>query len=258
MKKTIAIVGIMAMMVSLAACGKKETKVINSVEDLTGAKIGVQKGTTGHIYVADEYGDESTECYNSGFEAVQALTQGKIDAVIIDDQPAQEFVKQNGKVKILEQEFALEDYAIAIAKGNEDLKEKINTALKQIKEDGTFQASVDYYIGHVEGSAPYVKKDVERTNGTLHMATNAKFEPYEYFEGENIIGLDIDMAQAIADILGMELKVTHIDFDSIIPSVVTGKADIGVAGMTVTEERLENVDFSDTYYTGRQVIIVNK
>ena len=90
------------------------------------------------------------------------------------------------------------------------------------------------------------------------MATNAEFPPHEFIENNEIMGIDADMAQAIADKLGMELKIENMEFDSIISAIQGGKADIGVAGMTVTEDRKKNVDFSDTYYTGRQVIIVKE
>ena len=81
----------------------------------------------------------------------------------------------------------------------------------------------------------------------LSMATNAEFPPYEYVEGEDVVGIDVDIAQAIADKLGMELKVDNMNFDSIIPAITSGKDAIGVAGMTVTDERKKNVDFTDSY-----------
>ncbi len=90
------------------------------------------------------------------------------------------------------------------------------------------------------------------------MATNAAFEPYEYYEGNEIVGIDADMAQALCDKLGYELKIEDMEFDSIINAVQSGKADMGVAGMTVTEDRLKNIDFSDPYTTATQVIIVRK
>ena len=93
-------------------------------------------------------------------------------------------------------------------------------------------------------------------NGTLIMATNAEFPPYEYREGDQIVGIDAEIAQAIADELGMELQIEDMQFDSIIAAVQTGKADIGVAGMTVTEDRLQAVSFSDSYTQAAQVIIV--
>lgn len=257
MKRLFAVGLILTMAVSFAGCSKKEAKVINSIQDLEGAKIGVQAGTTGEFYAEDEFGKSAIDRYDKGSEAVLALNQGKVDAVIIDDQPAQVFVAQNDKLKILEEEYALEDYAICISKENTELKDQINAAIAELKENGTFQAIVDYYIGNVEGSSRYIAKDVER-NGKLIMATNAEFPPYEFRDEDGFAGVDVDMAQAIADILGKELEINDMKFDSIIAAVQTGKADIGCAGMTVTEERLLTIDFTDSYYTGRQVVIVKK
>ena len=90
------------------------------------------------------------------------------------------------------------------------------------------------------------------------MATNAEFDPYEYHEGDKIVGIDIDIAQAICDKLGYELQVDDMEFDSILPAVQSGKADFGMAGMTVTEEREKNADFTSTYANASQVIIVKK
>lgn len=95
-------------------------------------------------------------------------------------------------------------------------------------------------------------------DGTLTMATNAYFPPYEYYDGQDIIGIDVDIAKAIADKLGLELKVEDMEFDSIITSVQSGKADLGLAGMTVTPDRQKNVDFSDSYATGIQSVIVKE
>ena len=101
-------------------------------------------------------------------------------------------------------------------------------------------------------------KDDEPASDTakLTMATEATFPPYEYYDGDAIVGIDVEVAQAIADKLGMELEVTDIAFDSIIPGIQTGKYDMGMAGMTVTDERKEQVSFSDSYATGVQVVIV--
>lgn len=129
----------------------KEDSDIASVDDLTGKKIGVQLSTTGDIYASDTpdnggFGEENVEKYSKGADAVIALTQGKIDAVIIDNEPAKEFVKANEGLKILETEFVSEDYAIAFAKNNTELKDKVNTALNQLINDGTVQKIIDKYI----------------------------------------------------------------------------------------------------------------
>jgi len=96
----------------------------------------------------------------------------------------------------------------------------------------------------------------EAAKETLVMATNAEFPPYEYHEGDAIVGIDAEIAQAIADKLGMELKIEDVAFDSIIPGVQAKKYDMGMAGMTVTDERLESVNFSTSYAKGVQVVIV--
>ena len=92
----------------------------------------------------------------------------------------------------------------------------------------------------------------------LVMATNAEFPPYEYHDGNAIVGIDAEIAGLIAEKLGMELVIEDMEFDSIIPAVQSGKADVGVAGMTVNEDRLKNVDFTDSYAKGLQVIITKK
>ena len=94
--------------------------------------------------------------------------------------------------------------------------------------------------------------------GVLTMATNAEFPPYEYYEGDTVTGIDVEIAQAIAAKLGLTLQVEDMEFDSVISAVQGGKADIGMAGMTVTEERLEEVNFTESYATGVQVIIVTE
>ncbi len=262
-----------AMVISLAACGsgdsgKEESdagedtaaEAITSIEQLEGKTIGVQTGTTGDIYVTDEFGEDSVERYNKGFEAVQALQQGKIDAVIIDNEPAQVFVSENEGLKILDEAYTEEEYAIAVSKDNTELTQKLNEALAALKEDGTFDAIFDYYISG-EGEAYAIDESVER-DGQLVMATNAEFPPYEFHDtvdGEDaIMGVDADVARAICDYLGMELVIEDMSFDSIITAVQSGKADVGFAGMTVTEDRLKSVDFSDTYCTARQVVIVKE
>ena len=155
---------------------------------------------------------------------------------------------------ILDTEYAVEDYAICVAKENTELLEKINTALKELEEDGTKQAIIDKYIS---GKAHELKfqQDVEGKS-EIHMATNAQFPPYEYYENEVIVGIDAEFAAAIADKLDMKLVIDDMEFDSIITAVQTGKSDFGMAGMTVTEDRLKNINFSESYATGIQSIIV--
>lgn len=124
-----------------------EDSEIVSPDDLKGVIVGVQLGTTGDIYVSDLEADGTTvERYNKGFEAVQALSQGKIDAVVIDGEPAKTFVAETEGLKILDESFTDEEYAIAVKKGNTELLEKINGALKTLKDNGTLDEIVAKYI----------------------------------------------------------------------------------------------------------------
>ncbi len=128
-----------------------EDSDIASIDDLEGKMIGVQESTTGHIYCADTpenggYGEENVTAYTTGANAVEALKTGKVDCVVIDNEPAKAFVAANEGLKILETEFAIEDYAIAVSKDNADLTAAINGALAELKADGTLDGIIAKYI----------------------------------------------------------------------------------------------------------------
>ena len=118
---------------------------IASPDDLAGKKIGTQRGTTGYIYCSDDFGDENVVAYDNGLTAVQALNNGQVDAVVIDNAPATEYVAANPGLKVLDTSYAEEDYAIGMAKGSA-LEDAVNKALEELKADGTLQAIVDKYI----------------------------------------------------------------------------------------------------------------
>lgn len=124
----------------------KEDSDIASVDDLAGKKIGTQRGTTGYLYCSDDFGDENVVAYDDGLTAVQMLNNGQVDCVVIDNAPAKEFIAANPGLKLLDTAYVEEDYAIGIGKGNTELKDAINTALEELKADGTLQAIVDKYI----------------------------------------------------------------------------------------------------------------
>lgn len=128
-----------------------EDSDIASIEDMTGKMIGVQRGTTGDLYCSASvedggFGEENVTPYDNGLTAVQALMNGQVDCVVIDNAPAQEFVDANPGLKILDTEYANEDYAIGVAKGNTALLDAINGALEELQADGTVQSIVDKYI----------------------------------------------------------------------------------------------------------------
>ena len=124
----------------------KEDSEIKGVADLEGKIMGVQQGTTGDIYVSGDYGDAAVERYAKGMEAVQALAQGKVDAVVIDGEPAKQYIKEVEGLKIIDESYTDEDYAIAIKKGNTAMVEAVNTALAELKSEGKLDEIVAKYI----------------------------------------------------------------------------------------------------------------
>lgn len=248
--KIASVVLVLALgMTALWACGGSEDSV----------KIGVQTNTTGHIYASGDFGDGAVISYENGAIAVEALKNGKVDCVIIDNEPAKSYVAANTGLKILETEYAVEDYAICFQKGNEEFKNSVNDALKALIADGSVKKIIDKYIndsGEALVGVPVATVDTEKPD--LVMATNAEFPPYEYIEGDMYYGIDVEVAKIIADKLGYDLVIKNVAFDSIIPGVQAGKFDMGMAGMTVNDERLEQVDFSDSYATGVQAVIVSE
>lgn len=261
MKKRFALALILVFALLTVGCQKEKTKknTIHSLDDLEGKKIGVQLKTTGDVYASD-IKNAQVERFNKGRDAVVALQNGVIDAVMLDDAPANVFVEEFRNVTILKEPYAKEEYGIAVRKENTELLEKINQALQTLKENGTLNSIVTAWIKDGEEVTAYPGNDKKSyPNGTLIMATNAEFPPYESLTEDNsIIGIDVDIMKAVCDELDMKLKVENTAFDSILSSVERDMVDVGVAAMTITDDRLQQVNFSIPYMEATQVIIVRE
>lgn len=268
-KRTLAMLFAAALSVTLfAGCGVGGSDgtsgtaqvTINSAADLAGKKIAVQEGTTGDILVSDMEGTQVSR-FKKATDCAMELINGRVDAVVIDNMPAKKLVDANSKKLKLLDFPASEDkeaYAIAIAKGNTELLDQFNTAIKTLKSNGTYDALVDKYIsGNADAKLPDIP-DYTATK-TLIMGTNAEFEPFEYRTDDNqVVGFDVELAKYICAQIGVKLEVSDQDFDSLIPALETGKINFIAAGMSATDERKKNVDFTDDYYEATQAIVVRK
>ena len=125
----------------------KDGGPVSSLDDLANVKIGTQRGTTGYIYCTGDYGEDAVTAYDDGATAVQALMNGQVDCVVIDNMPAREYVAANTGLSILDTEYANEDYVIAVNEGNTALQTALNDALNELMDDGTVAAILDKYIG---------------------------------------------------------------------------------------------------------------
>lgn len=248
------------MIVLLVSCqSRKQENKVNSISDLANTTIGVQLGTTSDV-LASEYEKKGKGCKVERFtktaDAIQALNQGKIGCVIVDEAPGKVFLRKAPHLRMLPEMFGESGFAICVAKDNVPLLTKCNEAIRHLKQTGVLDSIASRHLdrGMTVGYQP---KDLSSPKGTIRFATNATFEPFEYYKNGKIVGIDVDVAHAIGDYLNMKVEVVDMEFDAIITSVQMGKADAGIAGMTVTEERKKNINFSDAYAYERQVIIVN-
>ena len=157
--------------------------------------------------------------------------------------------------KVIEVDLTDEQYAFGVDKDQPDLLKEVNQFVADMKSDGTFDEICNRYFG--DGTPVPVKSAAyDESKDQLVVATNAAFEPFEYMDGENYVGIDMEIAKALADKLGKELVIQNMDFDAVCLSVGQHKCDIAMAGLTVKPDREEYVTFSDSYYSASQKLIV--
>lgn len=158
-------------------------------------------------------------------------------------------------VKVIEIELTNEEYAFGVDKSQPELLESVNTFIAEIKENGTFDEICNRYFG--DGTPVAVTSaEFDSNKDQLVVATNAAFKPFEYIEGENYYGVDMEIAAALAEYLGKELVIQNMDFDAVCLAVGQQKCDIAMAGLTIKEDRKEHVNFSDAYYSASQKVVV--
>lgn len=156
--------------------------------------------------------------------------------------------------KIIEISLTDEQYGFAVSKNQPELLTKLNEFVAEIKKDGTLDAIMAKYF---QGGTPegVQSATLDKSKDQLVVSTNAEFAPFEYKDGDTFYGVDLEIAAAFAKKLGKELVIKDIDFNSVLNEVESGNADMSASGLTVNEERLKQVNFSDTYYTASQYVI---
>lgn len=230
-----------------------------------GYKIGVQSGTTGQFYIAGDEGwgfegfanIKLNKFSNAGL-AVQDMLNGNLDAVVVDEGPAGELVKANKGIKLINIKLTDEQYAFGVDKNNAELLSKVNEFIKKAMDDGTIEGIMNKYFNdsaEITGIAS-AAQDNNRADQQLVVATNAAFAPFEYTLGDKYAGIDIEIAAALAEYLGMELVIQNMEFESVVTSVGINGVDIAMAGLTVNETRKQSVNFSESYYQASQMVLV--
>lgn len=166
-----------------------------------------------------------------------------------------ENASSTAKVKVIDIDLSSEEYAFGVDKNQPELMEAANELIAEIKDNGQLDEICNRYFGN--GEPVGVTSAVEdASKDQLIVATNAEFEPFEYKKGDTFYGIDMEIAKLLADKLGKELVIKDMKFDAVLLSVQQQKCDIGMAGLTVSEERQQQVDFTDSYYSASQRLVV--
>ena len=259
MKRFITCLCVLALFAGV--CSAEEAKLKN-IDQLKTEKLAAQRGTVGQFIAEDMLGENKAKLlttFEKYVDAIASLRQGKVRAVVMDEMPAKRFLNEVEGLAIMAEALSEENYAIGFRKGNTELVNAVNKALAEMKSDGTLNAIFEKYL---TGDYSAVKpEDIDfnkgAKDGKLYVGTEAGFAPYELRVGTGYIGIDIEMCAAIAKKLGKELVIENMNFDALPMAVSTNKVDMICAGITVTDERKENMDFSDNYVVGaKQVAVV--
>jgi len=256
MKKTLIPIVIMLIVGSLSGCrGKMPPNTVYSEEDMEGRQVGVVLNSAAKTYAA---GRGTIHEYTSAEAMLVDLKNGAIDCAVMDESVAKPLLGKVPGLKILSKPLLEAEFCFAIAKENPDLTKAVNKALKSLEESGQLKEIVS---GHLTGDGyRYVSpENADRSAGTLTLAVDNRFPPYAGDDGTgNITGIDIDVARAVCDILGVGMKVVVFDHDSLITTVEFGKADFALGGLADNENDRKLVDFSEPYVKCKQVIVTRK
>ena len=248
MKKLIALVLAVVMTAfCFAACS-------NEVET-GGKKIAVQKGTTSLMYAQILKGAEAVS-YDTFALAANDMKNGNAEYVFVDKTTANALCKEIAGLKVIDIALSSENYGIGIDPNQADLTTKIDGILTDKAaeidaiKDKYMNGEEDKYVGVTSAT-----KDVSRAAEQLVVATNAEFAPWEYKEGNQYYGIDMEIAQLIATELNLELVIDDMDFDMVVGAVGKQGVDIAMSGITITAERMNVINFSKPYYTESIVVV---
>ena len=242
--------------VSLCSCSdSREETVIQSKQDLLGKKIGVITGTFHDQLVLDSIGQVDLSYFQSVTEIVLALQKEKIDAAIFELINATRFTKKYSDIKILEKILPTVPQAIGLKKGS-PLKAELDPIIEQMFNQGFYAKLVEKWISNEESEMP--KQDWEGKNGTLVVGTTGAMPPTNFYLNNELAGADMELVLAIGKILDKKIEFVTMDFNSLMPALQTGKIDMCIAGIVITEERSQIIDFTHPYFESAIIAMVKK
>ncbi|WP_031429468.1 ABC transporter permease subunit [Methylomicrobium agile] len=244
--------------VLLAGCKKSET-LIHSLEDARRAKIGVMTGSTGEAITLARFPEAQVKSFDDIMDAVAAMKSGQLDAIVTAFPAALQVSKKNRELDLLPETLAYEDTAIAVRKGNRELREAVNRIIAGLKGDGTLAAMKQRWFKPELTPYEELNLTLPKEGAPLKIGVSATREPFSFVDRNGrVTGHDGELARMIAVKLQRPVEFFNMKFMALIPALQSGKVDLIVTGMTATEERKKFVDFTQSYYANAQVMLVRK
>ena len=234
---------------------------LRSVWDLNGREVGVQTGTPYDSIVSGALPDARLQYFNFHSDMVAALESGRIDAFPGDEPVMRLLMAENNRIRILDGQLDTFDFGFVFSKteAGDRIRKQFNEWLAGMKNSGELEKLIRKWTDGPESAKTVPDyKALPATNGTMRFVTDGDYAPMEYYRGSELIGIDVDLAIRFCQASGYGLNVEVIHLDSILPAIQSGKADFAAAGLGITEERKESVNFSDPYYTGGTVFAALK
>ena len=232
----------------------------DELDQLSGGKtFAVPTGTVADQFVLDRFPDAKLQYYNTILDCALAVNAGMADATVYDLPVLKNIAAQYENLHVLDEILTPDDFGFAVQMDNTSLKAAIDDLLREIRADGTYQEMLNRWLPEGGEPGPMPDLSVDGTEGVLRFGTAAVTVPMSYMSGSNeITGFDIELARRIANSLNKRLEVINMEFGALLPALIAGRADFVGAGMSITEERAKSVLFSDSYYEGGIVALVNK
>jgi ABC-type amino acid transport substrate-binding protein len=259
----LTLVGLLILSIFLTACQPgSQAATITGRDDLVGKKIGAQLGTTGAIEAA-KIQDAELKTYDSYDLAFLDLANGQIDAVIADYPTALGFVERNSeRLMVVGEVFTDESYGIAVCKNDAQLLDQINAGLAAVRANGTAEKLEEKWLAEASAAGTFSVPKVEGTisGPPVRVATDATFPPFEIVD-ENTLeltGFDIELMRAIAAESNLNIEFVNMGFDSVVAGLAQCQYDVAIAAITITEERAEQMLFSDPYINAGQIVVIRK
>ena len=240
----------LVLSVTLAAAGCSN-KAITSIDPLEGKVFAVPSGTVADQLVLSRLPKAKFKYFPSALDACMAVKRGEADAAAYDQPILRNIAAKNQGLVVLAEMITVDDYGFAVALDNQQLKTTIDQVVAALKSDGTYDKLLKSWLPDKGAPVETEPLQLPGANGTLKFGTAAITEPFSFLDANgNIVGFDIDLANYVAQKLGMRIQVVNMDFGQLIPAVAAGEVDMIGACITITQERAKTVLFSAPYYQG--------